>query len=453
MPIVDRQREREIVEEGLRQGKDEEFIKQAVLRFREQATQPVDIAPPPAPKTETGILPSLRKGVRTFEKGTEATLGRVSKLFGGTAGATFGTIIGQAGEEAKELITGKPSRGVFKKEAKERFTTPGGLAKTIGFTALEALPAGSFGKAIAKVPGGKVFLSKVDDIFKALPRHLQAKATKQFSQALAPTTQRTKTITQRVVPGLLERKTTALTRVGLSKKAKMGLLEAGEQLDVALEGVPKGTRIKIKPIIKRLEDFKQRFTVKGIEIEPLVVKQVDELENIVKQFGDDVDFGSLRRVRQIWDDVVAKSKGFVKKLPEGTAPDIKKAATDSIRNELAKKSPSVAKANAEFSFWKNVDNVISETLERTTGQALPLSQRIAQQAGRIVGFAKGGVVGGILTGEAFKHVVGLTRSTAWRTISAVKKNQLAKLLVEGNIKRINLFIRELLVVAKNIGEE
>ena len=47
--------------------------------------------------------------------------------------------------------------------------------------------------------------------------------------------------------------------------------------------------------------------------------------------------------------------------------DVKLA--DTLRTELAKNNPELANLNKEFSFYKNLDTVMQETLSRTTGQA------------------------------------------------------------------------------------
>jgi hypothetical protein len=53
-------------------------------------------------------------------------------------------------------------------------------------------------------------------------------------------------------------------------------------------------------------------------------------------------------------------------------------AADAIREEFAKADPSLAALNKEFSFWKNAEKVVDETILRREGQARPLGRKIAE---------------------------------------------------------------------------
>ncbi len=84
MPIVNREKERQIVKEAIRQGKDEAFIRSAIERFRSQAQQE---AKPEETQKEPGFLqgllqslakPALRvaaTGARAFTGGGEEPVG------------------------------------------------------------------------------------------------------------------------------------------------------------------------------------------------------------------------------------------------------------------------------------------------------------------------------------------------------------------------------------------
>ena len=68
----------------------------------------------------------------------------------------------------------------------------------------------------------------------------------------------------------------------------------------------------------------------------------------------------------------------------------KREATNSIRRELARDHPSIAKVNAEYSLWKSVDEILQETILRTEGQA-GLLKHISG-----AGFGAGGLATGAL---------------------------------------------------------
>jgi hypothetical protein len=213
--------------------------------------------------------------------------------------------------------------------------------------------------------------------------------------------------------------------------------------------------IKTKPIIDVLENTKKTFFVPGTDIaaEPQLIQHVDDIKAVVEQLGEDVSSQSLRGLRQIWDKTIQASHGFMKTLPEGTMLDIKKTANDAIRDELAKTHPNLDRLNKEYSFWTNVEKVLTETVKRTTAQATPLSQQLMQQAGVTGGLVQGGIDTAILTGTLLKNLLKITQSTGWRTVSAIQKDRLADYIRAGNINAINLWIGKTMEGIKNLVEE
>src|SRR3990167_8861719 len=223
---------------------------------------------------------------------------------------------------------------------------------------------------------------------------LKQAAEKQYSQALGATKQGFKKLTQKVAPGLLERKTFAFTRPGLESKFHEGLAKAGEQLEDVLNTIPKEEKLSTQPILKALNTFKQAFYVsengKRVVVDQVGYKNTEKMELLVKEFGEDVSFGTIRKVRQILDTAVTKGgKAFGRTVSEGSLVDAQREASNAIRNELAKKYPNLAKVNAEYNFWKNAHDIIKETIDRTTGQGTPLGETIATGAGAVAGFASG----------------------------------------------------------------
>ncbi len=276
---------------------------------------------------------------------------------------------------------------------------------------------------------------------------LEKSAEKSITEALAPTKEVTKIQTQKIVPELRKRKIIAFSQEGLSQQIKKNLQESGQRFDEAISKIPPETQVKIKPIIDALENTKSQFLIKGTDkiAEPQAFKAANDLQEIVASLGNTASFESLRSLRQIWDSTVAKSKGFQKQLADIDKLDIKKDGTNAIRRELAKDFPSLDKVNAEFSLWKNADDVISETLKRTTGQRVPLGQRFAQVGGGAVGFTKFGITEGIIFAVAAKNAIKLFSSTAWKTISATQKQKLAEFLTNGKVADFNKLIRNLLI--------
>jgi hypothetical protein len=81
---------------------------------------------------------------------------------------------------------------------------------------------------------------------------------------------------------------------------------------------------------------------------------------------------------------------------------------------------------------------------------MPWSQRMAETAGIAGGLARGSIEMAALAGITLKNLVKLTSSTAWKTISAVAKNDLADAIARGDTAKASLIISKMLEGIKNI---
>ena len=276
---------------------------------------------------------------------------------------------------------------------------------------------------------------------------LKTAAQKQYTQALAPTKERFKQQAAKVIPGLIERKVVAATREGLHAKVGEKLATAGDDLEKALAEVPKNARVGLRGVITSLGKYKNQFTVveggKRTIIDEVAYTNVQKIQDLLKQFGDTISYESLRKTRMILDDIVTKGgRAFGRTLEEGSRVDATREAANAIRGELAKKFPNVAKVNAEYSFWKNVDEILEETIKRTRPHAEPLGEQVAEVAGGAAGFVSGAgkAVIGALT---FKYIKKILTSTGYRTLSAVAKDRIADLIAQGKFGAANEIIRRI----------
>lgn len=361
--------------------------------------------------------------VGTIEKLDTATA-RVFEPVSNFLFGTAGKMIGGLGGAAVEQVQGK--EGVFTKGLEKELATPGKAAKNIGLTALELFPGGGVLERAGAKLGSKIAPG------------LKAAAESQYLRALAPTTKEMKAKATKIVPKLLERGVTAFTRKGLGEKAQRGLEVSGEALETVLETIPGKTPVGSGPILKALKDAKNAFLVPGTKVvaDPKAVQAINQVEAVVRKLGKNVSFESLRGLRQIWDKSVAKSKGFLMDEVGSFSVMAKREGSNAIRKELAKKFPDLAKVNAEYSFWKNVDDVVSATIQRTAGQAKPLGERAATLVGGAVGLAKSGIKSAATTALAFRTLARVLNSTAWNTMSAVQKNKIADALMSGSFTEI-----------------
>lgn len=374
----------------------------------------------------------------------------IPKTLFGTAGPTVASLVG-TGVESTARLLGKDIGTEATQELERRLGEPKAATKNIAFTFIELYPGGgTLTSVLRALPGGAKIGVAFSKTLRFIPESLRASAIKDYLRVLAPTKEETKFIAQRVAPGLAERKVIALTRKGLQQKAEAGAEAAGQIIEETVERLP-AQKISLKPIIDALEKSKQRFVVPGTEVvaEPAKLAATNQIIATVKELGDDVSPKSLIALRRIWDETVAQAKGFIgKTLKEGSEIEIKRAATSAIREEIGKTFPDLAKINAEYSFWKNVDNTISATIRRETGRGPSLTQRLATGVGAISGFKTSGIAGAALGATLTKAALKAFSSPAWKTTSAVLKNQIADALVGNNVKKA-VFILSKIAAATN----
>ena len=276
-----------------------------------------------------------------------------------------------------------------------------------------------------------------------IPAALQRSAKAQYGQALRATKETMKRRSTRVVPKLIERGATG-SRAKLLKTAEAKAGKALEELKEAEARIPAGTKVKIEPVIDFLEKKKESLigarTAEGIIGNETGVKYLTRLQEQIIDLGDDVPYETLVRVRRVLDREVSEAGGFFgKSLKDASKLSAKQEAANSIRRELGKARPDIARINAEFSLWKTTGEILEETARRTQGQASPLGQQIAQAAGGAGGLAvggatlgTGGAIGGAVGGALlFKGIKALVQSPTWKTVSAVKKNRLADAIISG----------------------
>jgi hypothetical protein len=374
------------------------------------------------------------------ESALNKTVGKVADTFQGTTGKTVGTLIGASGVLGSEA----------QKKAEAIKITPTDIA----FTALELYPGGgALSAKLRALPGGEMAANALKNVIDFVPNQLRKQAIAQYTRALAPTTQEAKGLAEKTVPKLLNKGQASLTRSGLLEKAETLTTKYGGKIDDFFKALPEGTQNKVQPLLDGLEGLKNQFVDitkegKRIVVEPESIKHIENIQNVLAQYGDNISTESMRKVRQIWDASVSKAKGYAgKTLAEGSEVEAKRQAANAIRKELAKQYPELAKLNAEYSLWENTARIVEATQRRLSGNQL--TGRLL----RDVGFGlTGSVIGGSGEGSpvtnafAAAGAIELLTSPGWRMVSAVAKNKLANALVSGAGKEA---IRRAVTAIKN----
>ncbi|MEB3210069.1 MAG: hypothetical protein VKL39_01885, partial [Leptolyngbyaceae bacterium] len=316
----------------------------------------------------------------------------------GTRDPMFGGI-GSLPTRAVDAVLG-PVVDVVEQDVRE-----GNLAGAAGTIAGNALMLGApsmlgAAKGPAKAAGtaGK----------QSVAQGLRESAIEQYGRVLNPTKEGTKFLAeQKIIPELIDRGVTAMSVKGIKKRAANEAARVGQSIGEFWDTLPDNLEMPVSDVIKRVRDEALDINTieangKRIPIGPEGARALETTESLISVLDEASRQGpngvklmnvkKLREVRQFFDDVAARAKRYQgKDLADANKAEIHGKVADVIRSEFAKANPDLAAANAEYSFWKNVEKVAEETTRRRVGQAKPLGRKIAEAAGTAVGGAKGGV--------------------------------------------------------------
>lgn len=350
--------------------------------------------------------------------------------------------VGGGLEQAAEMtLAGGPLR-----EGAEAFSAATKIPAAAARIAAESANAGGNAILHGQQPGPSAAIgagaATLGEAVSAAAPVVKRAAENQYQKFLSPTKQTTKNMTDKIVPELLERRQLALSGQGLENKAAQQTETLGGKINDAVSKVPTTVKPDTATVVKSLEKYKQGFIVNGVAVDEAAVKNVEKLQDTITQLGPNVSYQSLNKVRHILDKGVARSGGYAgKTIAEGTALDAQKEAANAIRRELSRQSPDIAKINGEFHFWSQVGDVIGATNQRRVGQQGGLTRVIAPIAGAAAGLALGGLtpMGGLDAAAASTIMLATSeviRSPAWRTTSAVMKNELADAMASGSVAEV-----------------
>lgn len=406
-----------------------------------QAQQQTRQAIPTMAASDAASFPGARKGLSPFtQQGQrQAQTGENYNEYQRQSGQTIGTT-------AAGMATG----GMFPA------IQGAGLAKNIlPFLGRTATSAGSMGagatiggatpqEAKGAAIGGALGQPISEGLSAGLPwlaKSLKNTAVTQFGKALAPTTRQNKAITQDIAPEMIRRGVRGSLE-GMEQRAGQEISNINPQLNSEygrLQGAGKlaGSGDQV---IADLENLKQSYMPEGNVAQPEAVSAIEGVQKIVKQYGPDISPNSLRRLRQIFEEVPAQRGAYAgADLSTNYTLNAQQHAADSIRGILNKSPSDIGALNKEISFWLDVQRVTSQSALRRTGQEGGLLKTLwplgAAVAGGGAGFAAHGAEAGLgaaATTMLATQVAKAARSPAWRTVSAVTKDRLANALARGD---------------------
>jgi hypothetical protein len=321
----------------------------------------------------------------------------------------------------------------------------------------EALSSGSVAAAQGHDPTAAVAIgaatpmlgAAVDAAATAASPALRSAAESQVMQALGPTKERFKAMAERIVPEMLKRGIRG-SREQLAERAGAAVDAAGQEIDAALQQF--GSRqVGVKPVSDAIEKAKDAFRATNavgtvVEFEPRAIRQLDKLKGVIDDLGPDARVDQLVAVRRAWDKVVADAGGYAHRAPGGIGVPLKdiseastkREATTAIRQLLDTEVPELSALNKEYSFWKNLDDVVTQTMQRKAPHGESIGSIVKESAGQAVGsMASGGNLGAAFAlGKLAKTASAVFTSPRWKLASAQAKDALATAIVANNPAQI-----------------
>jgi len=273
---------------------------------------------------------------------------------------------------------------------------------------------------------------------------LKESAKKDVEQALWATKEKFKQKSRDISWWVAERWITG-SRVKVQELAESNSGKYGKEIEEFIDSGKLTGTVSKKELLGVLDEIKKEWLIDDIVIDDSIVNAVDKFTEVINKFDDKIDAAKARELRQMFDKAVYNTKGIVSEEALSLKNNIKKWLWDNIRKQLSEQNPDLDKLNKEFSFYKTLDDVLTETLDRTWPQQGGLVGNIVWGSG----LASGAVIfwdltGAIATAAVAKWLSEALRSPRWRLAKATTKNKLASALAKWDKKAADSVARQII---------
>lgn len=307
-------------------------------------------------------------------------------------------------------------------------------------------------------PDTKVVISPIIKEIEEEKLKLVIKGTKTVPSAAAPQYQAFQNIQKEIIDLADPVNVDDVATQAIKRHFETGRQIIKEMPDAPINEVIERTKINI---VDGLKGEGKKEVAKIIDnLNPASYKTIDDFYAAVDDSLSNartISAESLRSFRQILDRVIKGAKGgFGLTGKESARLAAQKEMANSIRKTMADDFPEIAKLNKEYTFWKNVEKVVGDTITRTKGQS-SVSQSISEATGAVIGsnFLQGGLKDTVLGVLGFRMLKKVMASATWRNTSGLVRQQLADYIVSGNSKAALQLIERLLIggaSTKNLKE-
>lgn len=327
----------------------------------------------------------------------------------------------------------------------------------------EILPFSKAGKLIKK--------TEPKDTPKSI--ELEKEAEAKAEEFLKPTKVVTKQQAKQITPELLERikswELKTWDREFVKKQAELQLETVGKNIWDFIEQWNVKGDIRLDSLVDVLAKADNELRIDWVllpwneQASKFINKQVDFLWQLETKYGVNLPSSKQVELRRLYDVVFDKSVTRDKITKFQDEMQVKLA--DELRKELAKNNPELAKLNLDFSFYKWLDNVLWETIERTTGQNktwLLTTLSAGQQwwVGAAIWASAWATIWGIpwaaiwatIWGAAWAKLAKVVSNPKYKLVDAKKKSELADAIANGKTSKVEKILNSI-IISQNIDIE
>lgn len=279
--------------------------------------------------------------------------------------------------------------------------------------------------------------AKLDKLDKSLSQKLKESAGKDVEQALGATKEKFKQKSRDISWEVIE-KGIKWSREEIQLIAEQKAADFWTQIGEFIESWKLKGTVKRDKLLEVLDDIRKEGQVGDVILDESIISATDKMADAISGFGKEIPAEKARIIRQMFDDAVYSTKGVISEEALSLKNNIKKGLADSIRKQLAEQNPDLAKLNKEFSFYSKLDEVLTETINRTWPQQGGLTGGITSAGGLWAGAVIfGDVTGAIATAAVAKWLASALKSPRWKLTKASTKNKLADALASWDKKLSN----------------
>jgi len=292
----------------------------------------------------------------------------------------------------------------------------------------------------AAIPWAWALISKIPWAREAISGWLKESARKSMSQALAPTQKKYKQLTERITDDLLDRGI-FWSLESMKKTASEWVEKFWAKIDEAIQnGALDNVKIPVQSMKELLKEAKKTTMVWWNIVNQTKYNVIKWLDDMLTPFQESIWWKEARQFKQILDDIVYSTKGGIGSEDLTYKNSLVKWMANSLRWELSKAAPDLAKLNKEFSIYKSLEDVVDATMTRQKPQQWAWRK---MWAALFAWSSEWWVVDKVINYIWSKVFLDATSWATRNTISANAKYKLANAIATWSPKVINKVVSEI----------